>query len=346
VIVEIVSQEDAQSDMTAAGDIHAGLGSGFDVHLIHLGDLANRLSRRAGVFSLAVDGPRFDEILADILRSLKAEIVHTHRFTDLARVGHIARRAGVNHLIHTINDTTEISAAPDLSELSSTLQIHKPLLVGVSGALPDDFDLGNRPLACVPQGIDSGRYGPGDAAPARRRIGLPQDLKIVGCASPIEHLDPFLRAITEIGDDVHVALFGDAKPDASQRRRLQQLDLEERIHVLGPWADPGHIYQAMDAYFHGPSAVPYPRPVLAAQATGIPVVATAPTCVNTIGPTGGRLLETPSVPVLAAAIREAISASPQPAARQFIKENWNVELTVDAYREIFAALSSRVSQAS
>lgn len=346
MIVEIVSQEDAQSDMTAAGDIHAGLGSEFDMHLVHLGNLANRLSRRTGVFSLAVDGPRFDEILADILRSLKAEIVHTHRFADLASVGYAARRAGVNHLIHTINNTTEMSTTQDLSSLSSILDIHKPLLVAVSGALPDDFDLGNRAIACVPQGIDSDRYGPGDTHRARRRIGLPQGPRIIGCASPIAHLDPFLRAIIEIGDDVHVALFGEAKPDAGQRRWLQQLDMEERVHVLGPWADPGHIYQAMDAYFHGPSAIPYPRPVLAAQATGIPVVATAPTCLNTIGPTGGRLLETPSVPVLAAALREAISASPQSAARQFIEANWNAGLTVDAYRDIFASLSSRVSRAS
>lgn len=346
VIVEIVSQEDAQSDMTAAGDIHAGLGSEFDVHLIHLGDLANRLSRRSGVFSLAADSPRFNQILADILRSLKAKIVHTHRFADLASVGYAARSAGVDHLIHTINDTTEMSTSRDLSSLSSILNVHKPLLVAVSGALPDDFDLGNRPVACVPQGIDSDRYGAGDKDRARRRIGLPQGPLIIGCASPIAHLDPFLRAIIEIGDNAHVALFGEAKPDAGQRRWLQQLNMEERVHVLGPWADPGHIYQAMDVYFHGPGAIPYPRPVLAAQATGIPVVATAPTCLNTIGPTGGRLLETPSVPVLAAAIREAVSASPQPAARQFIKSNWDAKLTVGAYRDIFASLSSRISRAS
>lgn len=346
VIVEIISQEDAQSDMTGAGDIHAGIGSEFDVHLVHLGDLANRLSRRSGVVSLATDNPRFDETLADILRSLQADIVHTHRFADLASVGYTARRAGVGHLIHTINDMTETGAGGGLSGISSVLKTHKPLLVMVSGALPEGFDLGNQPIACVPQGIDSARYEPGDAARARRRIGLPQHSPIVGCASPVEHLDTFLRAIMEVGDDVHVALFGDAKPDADQRRWLQQLNMEERVHVLGPWADPGHIYQAMNAYFHGPSALSYPRPVLASQAVGVPVVATAPTCGDTIGPTGGTLLETPSVPVLAAALNQSIIQTPRPAARQFIQANWNAEATLDAYRGIFASLTAKTGHAS
>lgn len=346
VIVEIVSQEDAQSDMTAAGDIHAGLGPDFDVHLIHLGDHANRLSRRVGALSLAVDNPRFDEMLVDILRSLQAEIVHTHRFADLARIGHGARDAGASHLIHTINDTTEIANGRDLSGLSSVLNIHKPLLVAVAGVLPDDFDLGNRPVACVPQGVDCHRYEPGNAERARRRIGLPQNAKIVGCASPIAHLDPFLRAIKEVDGDVHVALFGEAKPNAGRKRWLQQVDMEEKVHVLGPWADPAHVYQAMDAYFHGPAAIPYPRPVLAAQATGISVVATAPTCVNTIGPTGGTLMEMPSVPVLAAAIDEAIRKLPQPAARQFIESNWNADATVDAYRDVFDSLTAKAGRAS
>lgn len=346
IIVEIVSQEDAQSDLTAAGDIHARLGAGFDAHLVHLGDLANSLSRRAGVLSLDVDMPRFDETVTDILRALRADIVHTHRFADLAHIGHAARRAGVSHLVHTINDTTELAATQGSSEITSILNSHKPLLVAVSGALPDDFEFSNRPVACVPQGIDSHRYQPGDAGRARRRIGLPQDAPIVGCASPIEHLDLFLRAVIEIGADLHVALFGDAKPDARQRRWLEQLDMEERVHVLGPWADPAHVYQAMDAYFHGPSALSYPRPVLAAQAAGIPVVATAPTCINTIGPTGGTLLETPSVPILAKAIREAMESKPQPAARQFIEANWNADAAVDAYREIFASLTAKLGRAS
>lgn len=346
LVVEIVSQEDAQSDMTAAGDLHARLGANFDTHLVHLGDLANCLSRRAGVLSLVVGNPRFSETMTDILRSLRADIVHTHRFADLASIGHAARRAGVRHLVHTINDTTELAATRDSSEITSILNAHKPFLVAVSGILPDNFEIGNRPVACVPQGIDHHRYEPGDAGRARRRIGLPRTSSIIGCASPIEHLDPFLRAVMEIGGDLHVALFGDAKPDTRQRRWLEQLDMEERVHVLGPWADPGHVYQAMDVYFHGPSALPYPRPVLAAQAAGIPVVATAPTCVNAIGPTGGMLLETPSVPVLAKAIREAIANKPQPAARQFIESNWNADATVDAYRDIFASLTARLGRVS
>lgn len=345
VIAEIVSQDDAQSDMTAAGDIHARLGSEFDVHLVYLGDLADRLSRRNGMVSVAADNPRFDETLADILRSLRAEIVHTHRFMDLARIGYTARRAGVAHLIHTINDTTE-TTGEDLSELSSILNVHKPLLVAVSGALPDDFDLGNQPVACVPQGIDSLRYEPGDATRARRRIGLPQNVPIIGCASPVTHLDPFLQAMVEIGDGVHIALFGAAKPDASQRGRLQRLDLEERVHVLGPWADPGHIYQAMSAYYHGPSAMAYPRPVLAAQAAGVSVVATVPTCRNTIGPTGGTVLQSQSVPDMVEAIRHAISEKPRPAARQFIKANWNADATVEAYRDIFAGLTAKSARTS
>ena len=93
VIVEIVSQDDAQSDMTAAGDIHAGLGSEFDVHLIHLGDLANKLSRRAGVFPLAVDNPRFDEALTDILRSLRAEAIFFPRMRRTEDSASIANTA-------------------------------------------------------------------------------------------------------------------------------------------------------------------------------------------------------------------------------------------------------------
>jgi len=183
--------------------------------------------------------------------------------------------------------------------------------------------------------IDCGRYRPDLPAKARQKAGLPEHPRIIGCASPAAGLEVLLLALTKMEPDVHVALFGPAFPGAAERHTIRELNLDERVHVLGGWALPEVIHQAIDVYCHGPSDDRGSRPILAAQACGKPVVAGHPAEAGCVCPGTGQCLDEWSSDGLAAALDRAMSLSPAPTAREFVEENWCFAESIGAYESVF-----------
>lgn len=344
IVVNVVSWQDARLDLTAAGDIHSGLGPDFHSHLVHLHepDLAPLPER--GVHQLVRSGEGLSDQLERLFRTLRPDIVQTHRMSEFESVAPAAQRAGVPNLIHCFEATIGMnSSAENRRHLLSLRQ------AGALAVVPSsDFSSGlwtDVPLQVIRPGIDCRRFTPGDAGPARRKVGLPVEPRILGCGSPSASLDPLIQAMFRSQPEIHLALFGPAIPTSQQRHRIRRLGLDERIHVLGPWAEPDLIYRAVDAYLHGPDNIPLPRQVLAAQASGKPVIATRPVREEALCPTDGYLLPTLFVPALTSAIRRAISGGPGESVREFAETHWSTGAMVGAYRDLFLTLAARPDEA-
>lgn len=339
VVASIASWQDARLDLTAAADIHTGLGSDFASHLIELHDpdLAPTSGQAAYQFVRTASDVR-DQLEA-LFRSLQPDIVHTHRVHDFDVVAAAARRAGVPNLVHSLEAASCVTPSADDRRHQLHLREAAALIVVPTSDVPTGAWTGAK-LCTIAPGIDYRRFQPGDMGQARRKVGLPSGPRILGCGSPSQNLDPLIQAMFHLPPDIHLALFGPAVPTPDQRKRIRRLGLDERIHVLGPWAEPLLIYRAIDAYFHGPGGSPFPRQVLAAQAVGKPVIATWPTREEVLCPTGAHLLPTLFVPSMTSTIQRAVASRHHNAIRQFVERRWGVDPMVGAYRDLFLALSA------
>ncbi len=335
-ILEVVSDCDARADLTAASDVRFGLGGVFETHLARMGDSCPPVVGHNDIHWISGDGVSLQADLASLFARVPLDVVHTHRADDLAIVGAAAREAGVPALVHTI--CGEIASADSLKvdRLKELVDMHGAVLVAPS------FDVACRlgdveNVAIVPRSVDCTRYQPGSPAKARQKTGLPEEPRVIGCASPAANLESLFQAVARLEPDVHIALFGPASPGAVERRLIRELDLEERVHVLGGWALPELIHQAIDIYYHGPSDDCSPRPVLAAQACGKPVVAASPTEANFLCPHTGHLLPAQFQPGLAGALNQALSVSPTLTARSFVEKNWNLSSSIGIYESVLRA---------
>lgn len=345
VIVAVASSQDARLDLTAARDIHTGLGDEFACHLVRLYDTDLVPAQEPGVHQLDRTADDLQDQLDALFCDLQPDIIHTHRIQDFEIVAEAARRAGVRHLVHSLDTAGCAHPSGDDSRQQARLREAGAIVVVPTTDVPTDFLNGSRLCAIAP-GIDAKRFRPGDASRARRKLGLPSDPRILGCGSPSQNLDPLIQALFHLPADIHLALFGPAVPTPDQRQRIRRLGLDERVHVLGPWAEPDLVYRAIDAYFHGPGGCPFPRQVLAAQAAGKPVIATWPTREEILCPGGAHLLPTLFVPALNAAIQRAVKRDDRDTIRNFIERRWGADLMVGAYRDLFLAMVALPGAAS
>lgn len=329
-VLEVVSESDASADLTAALEIHDGLGAAFDTHTFRYGWNSLPVGGRDGAHCVPGDGPALDGALESVFKQVRPDVVHTHRLADLGIVGPVARAAGVPCLVHTVCGEVATAAAWQIEKFRDMAATLQPVLIAPSAetvsSLGDDFQ-----AVVVPRGIDCRKYRPGSPALARRKVGLPPRPRVIGCASPAADLEMLFRALFRLEPDVHLALFGPALPGMVERGLIRRLGLDERVHVLGGWAAPELIHQAIDVYFHGPSLDCSPRPVLAAQACGKPVVAASPAEAVSLCPETGTLLPAAFQPALVGALRRALANTPAPAARKFAESAWSASVSIEGY---------------
>ena len=334
LLLETVSEADALVDLTPAIDLYRAMDGSYDAHLLWLTEEPRRAMNQYGGFRFWKNDPRLQAELDFMFDGMQPDIVHTHQLNELTSVGHAARKAGVSCLVHTV--CGEFADAPgwQLEQFAAAVDGLAPILVVPNEKAAEKLQIDAR-IEIVPGGIDCERYEPGDTALARRKIGLPAAPRIVGCAAPADKLENLFKAVFRLGPEVHLALFGQAAPKAEQRSMIRRLGLEERVHILGAWAKPELIYRAIDAYFHGPSGNCTPRPVLAAQACGKPVVACTSTASSALCPRTGRLAPLDYFPALSNSLGAALSGADAETSRQFILDNWNLAQAIGGYASLF-----------
>jgi glycosyltransferase involved in cell wall biosynthesis len=148
-------------------------------------------------------------------------------------------------------------------------------------------------IKLVVNGIDVARFAPADRGAARRALGLPEGVPVVGMLAhmvPWKRHDLFLKMAARIKasrPDVRFImagqdLFGEhASWVARLHQQAREMKLESAMLWLDQAGDTAPVIAAMDVLVHPPSDEPFGRVLCEAMAMQVPVVA-----VDKAGPAG------------------------------------------------------------
>ena len=340
ILMETVAENDAQDDLTSAIDLSDGLAGDCETHLLWFLNNPPKSPERRNAIQLWNEDPNLQAELRVLFDNLQPDIAHTHRLSELVTVGRAARRACVPNIVHSVCGAITSARKWQLDRLAAVVEELSPFLIAPSEEAADRLPPSAR-IVIMPAGIDCERYVPGDQTQARRMIGLPAEPRIIGCASPLQDLETVFHALFRMDHDIHLALFGEARPGRAERALIRRLGLEERVHLLGAWAIPELIFQAIDVYFHGPSGDCLPRALLAAQACGKPAIACSPAPSKMLCPHTGRLIPTQYAPSLLHSLRCTLESTQPEVTRKFVVDNWNVGHSLERYSVLFRQLAGR-----
>jgi glycosyltransferase involved in cell wall biosynthesis len=231
------------------------------------------------------------------MRRLKPDIVHTHssKAGILGRMA--ARAAGVPVIVHTIhgfgfNDRQPASLRAVLVGMERLVAPWTTHTIAVSSAqIEAGAALGivDRVRSSV---IRSGvhleafraaarRFPSPRLAPLRRELRLPEGAPLVGMVAclkpqkaPVDFVEVAARVLAGV-PTAHFVIAGDGELRPAVERRVEELGLAGRLHLLGWRRDIPEIMAALDVAVLTSLWEGLPRVVPEAIAAGRPVVATA-----------------------------------------------------------------------
>lgn len=165
----------------------------------------------------------------------------------------------------------------------------------------------------IGNGVDTTRFSPGPSDVARRSLGLPEDARIVLSVGHLVERKGFhvvLDACARLDDDVHVVLAGDGPERGALERQAEELGLADRVTFAGARLNEElpDWYRAADLFVLASSREGWPNVLCEAQATGLPIVATAVWGIPSIvrDPSLGVLVDERAPEPLAAGLRTAL----------------------------------------
>jgi glycosyltransferase involved in cell wall biosynthesis len=302
-----------------------------------LDDIAGRidaLGRRPGVQLDLV--PR----LARKFRDMRPQAVVLHHIGPLLYGGLAAKLAGLGPILYVEHDAWHYQNAHERLLASACFRLIRPKVVAVSDQVRDAVTriAPKLSVTVIPPGVAMDRFVPGDRSAARRRLGLPEDMQIVGSAGrlvPVKAHHVLIRALSRLPARVICAIAGGGPELNNLRRLTRELGLQDRVHFLGHRDDLWRIYPAFDVFCLPSDAEGLPRTILEAQACGIPVVATGVGGIpQAVYPQASALVPPSDPEALAQALSAILArADDLPSPRDFIAETMSLAATSKQYRE-------------
>ncbi len=284
--------------------------------------------------------PRLIATVAKHLRRWNAGAVIAHHIGPLLYGGLGARLAGVQVRVHVEHDGWHYENARRRRIGRFLDSIVQPRKVAVShgtanmvcAALDSDY------IEIIPNGVDMRRFHPSDKSDARKKLGLPVDVILIGTVGRMVHVkghDLLIKATARLKPHIHLALAGNGEEQATLMALVQELNLSSRVHFLGHINHPEHVYPAFDLFCLPSRAEGFPRSLIEAQACDIPVVATdVGGSSEAVCPRTGHLTEAGNVEALARALQHALEHASPLQPREFVNPKFSLERTVEAYRQV------------
>jgi glycosyltransferase involved in cell wall biosynthesis len=179
----------------------------------------------------------------------------------------------------------------------------------------------------------------------RSALGLPREgslLVAVGNLYAVKDHATLLRALARL-DDAHLAIAGRGEEEEPLRALARDLDLADRLHLLGLRDDVDRLLAAADVFVQPSRSEGLPLALLEAMAAGLPVVATRVGGLPEAVVPGecGELVPAADPEALAVVLRSLLAdpkraAELGGAARRRVCNRFSVDAMVDAYRALYA----------
>jgi glycosyltransferase involved in cell wall biosynthesis len=249
-------------------------------------------SRRGAGFLLrfAINYPRAVRALVSLIRREHVSIVHTNTIHNLYGVS-AARVAGVPHVWH-FREIVWQSGLLRRLELWMARRWSTRIIV-TSNAIASMYgDKARWPvqLVRVPNGVETGRFMPGDGARVRRELDVQPDQVLIGIVcrlDPWKGVDDFLEAAALVAARDRRAIFavvggpiiGQESYESALHEKARALGIADRVRFTswryGPSEMPD-VHRALDILvLASREPEPFGLVVLEAMSTGKPVIATA-----------------------------------------------------------------------
>jgi glycosyltransferase involved in cell wall biosynthesis len=214
--------------------------------------------------------------------SQDVDVIHSHSLNAhvaTALAGRLARRPVVLQQHDLVK--------PGAGQFVLTTSVH---LAHAMSAITDACASCVRPSAqrkvhVIRYGLDLRRFRPGPAAPEVRRQlggidGAPL-VGIVGRVDPRKQIDVVVDAMARLGPQSSARLAVIGGPQLSSREYVEHLEVDaarrlgDRVRFTGARGDIEEVLRALDVLVNASVAEPFGLTLLEAQASGVPVIATA-----------------------------------------------------------------------
>jgi glycosyltransferase involved in cell wall biosynthesis len=170
----------------------------------------------------------------------------------------------------------------------------------------------------------------------------------VGRLAPEKGFDYLIRAVaalTDAGVDVGLSILGDGPQQQELETLVSDLNLGDRVHLVGHVTNPKPYYESMDVYVLSSLREGLPNVLLEAMAYGIPLVATAVAGIPRLidGESNGVLIPPSDAKSIADAItqlihnpcdREKLGAGGRTTVEQRFCFQTRMTKIVDAYEQL------------
>ena len=210
----------------------------------------------------------------------------------------------------------------------------------------------------IPSGVDTDRFRPDLEARARGRaaLGVANGTALVGTVGRLEirkGTDTLLEAAARLEaagvTRWHLALVGDGPARADLEARAARLGIADRVTFLGERSDVRETLAALDVFVLPSRTEGMSNALLEAQATSLPVVATAvggnPEVVA--ADATGLLVPADDPPAMARAIADLVAAPARAAAlgaggRRRVEERYGARAMVQRLEAVYDAVATGV----
>lgn len=226
--------------------------------------------------------PSLARTIADILRRLRVDVVHTHNPVALIYAAPAARWAGVRRLVHTKHGANPPRSRTDLLLRRALLRLCDAYVAVSEPTAEVARRLDRAPerlLRVIPNGIDTDAFthDPSRRAAVRARLGIPPSALVIGTVGrlAIEKAHRFLvNAVGPLlGPAVHLVIVGEG-PERPAIERAIPVRARPFVHLCGARDDVPAMLSSFDLFVLSSSTEGLPLVVPEAMAAGLPVVST------------------------------------------------------------------------
>ena len=241
-------------------------GRGFGDHVRSVGFQSTDVKVRLKIDPLAIAQ------IARHIRRNKVEIVHAHLSTSTVNACLAARLARVPGLATVHGMSGKLSFVPCTHLIAVSAEVRQHLV---------NQGVHESKISIVPNGLQFKGLAPEARAQARRSIGLPDDVPVLGTTArltPLKGVDYALSAFARVLQDfpnAHYIVFGEGDQRAELQELATSLGVSSQVHWMGYRHDVPELLPALDVFVFPTLREAMGIAVVEAMAAGIPTVANA-----------------------------------------------------------------------